>query len=130
MKIKPTRKSLDRFNYFVQCEDGNRLEKIPLVENGYTAAECFHAHETFGKSIPCREPELLTRAINGKEWHGVNVTNWAEDYVGRILFSAEIRSKFPEWVQRDIFGRAGQIAMQQLGFVPTFVKTSNDFSTL
>ena len=128
MKIKPTRKSLERFNYFSQCEDANRLEKIPFVADGHTAAECFHAHETYGKSIQCRDPELLTRAINGKEWHGVNVTNWAEDYVGRILFASEIRSQFPEWVQRDILGRASQIAMQQLGFVPTFVRTGIDFS--
>ena len=97
---------------------------------GYSAAECFHVHETYGVSLPCREPELLTRALNGKQWHGVTVTNCAQDYVDRILFASELKSNYPEWVQKDILGRASQLALAQIGFVPSFVKTGEDFTTL
>jgi len=79
--------------------------------------------------LPCREPVSLTRAINGKEWHGLNVTNIAEDYVGRITFASDLRN-YPEWVRVDILGRARQIAMQIIGFIPEFVLTGNDFTTM
>ena len=130
VKTKPTKRGLVRFQYFAQCEDEKRLPEIPMDESGYSAAECFHVHETYGKLLPCREPRLLMRALNGKEWHGLNVTNWAQDYVDRLLFAREIKAGYPEWVQKDILGRAAQLAMKQIGFVPTFVKTGEDFTTL
>jgi hypothetical protein len=130
IKTKPTKKGLLRFKYFAECQDTKRLPEIPMDENGYTAAECFHVHETYGKHLPCREPVLLTRALNGKAWHGVSVTNCAQDYVDRLLFACEIKSNYPEWMQRDILGRAAQLAMEQTGFVPTFVRTGEDFTTL
>lgn len=100
-----------------------------MVEGGHSAAECFHAHETHGVTLPCREPVLLSRALNGKEWHGVNVTNCAQDYVDRLFFASDL-ANYPDWVQRDILGRASQLAMEQLGFVPTFVRTGKDFTTI
>jgi len=130
IKTKPTSKGLIRFQYFSQCEDTKRLSEIPMDENGFTAAECFHVHETYGKLMPCKEPALLSRALNGKEWHGLTVTNCAQDYVDRLLFSCEIKANYPEWVQRDILGRAAQLALKQIGFVPTFVKSGDDFTTL
>jgi hypothetical protein len=127
---KPTRRSISRFEYFSACEDTLRHLPTPLDSDGFTALECFHHRETFGETLPCREPVLLDRAINGKEQHGLNVTHLAEDYVGRILFASEIKKNYPEWVQRDVLGRATQIAVQLLGYVPTFVRTGDDFSTL
>jgi hypothetical protein len=128
--MKISNRAKERFEYFSKCEDVNRLPRIQLDENGLTALECFHSHETFGKLPPCREPELLSRALNGKEWHGVTVTNCAEDYVGRILFASELKANYPEWVRRDILGRASQIAMETIGFVPTFVRTGEDVTTI
>lgn len=130
IKTTPTKKGLLRFQYFEACEDVKRLPEIPMDENGYTAAECFHVHETYGKNLPCKEPVLLSRALNGKAWHGVTVTNCAQDYIDRLLFAYEIKANYPEWVQRDTLGRAAQLAMEQIGFVPTFVKTGEDFTTL
>lgn len=127
--IKVTRKSLARFKYFAQCEDTKRLPAIPFSPEGHSAALCFHAHETFGQSLPCREPDLLARALNGKEHHGITVTNCAQDFIDRLLFSCEIETQYPDWVQRDILGRASQLSMIQLGFVPTFVRTGKDFTT-
>lgn len=130
MKIKPTKKSNDRFDYFVRCEDKKRIPEIVYDKDGYTAKECFFAHESWGESLPCKEPELLSRALNGKEWHGLNVTHVAEDFVDRLCFAEEIKENYPEWVQKDIFGRAKQVAMRIVGFVPTFVKNSEDFTTM
>ena len=129
MKITPTKKSLLRFEYFATCADEKRLPEIQLNPDGQTAAECFHAHETYGKDLPCKEPELLSRALNGKEWHGLTVTMCAQDYIDRLLFAGDIKANYPEWVQRDIFGRAAQLAAKQIGFIPTFVSTGNDFTT-
>ena len=130
MKIRPTARSLSRFAYFSECEDAMRMPEIPMVEDGLSAAECFHAHETHGQLPPCREPVLLTRALNGKQWHGLNVTMCAEDYLGRILFASELKSNYPAWVRKDILGRASQLAIRDLGYIPEFVATGEDFSTL
>jgi hypothetical protein len=130
IKTKPTRRSLARFAYFAECEDDRRLPEIPMDHGGFSAAECFHVHETFGQLLPCREPVMLTRALNGKQWHGLTVTNCAEDYIGRLLFAADLKANYPAWVRQDILGRARQLAQRQLGFVPRFVASGEDFTTL
>ena len=126
---KPTSRSKKKFKYFSQCEDTLRLIKIEHDEDGYTAEECFHAFETWGRMIPCREPELLARALNGKEQHGMTVTMIAEDYIDRLIFAAEIERNYPEWVQKDIFGRASQLVTGKIGFIPKFVSEKADFTT-
>jgi hypothetical protein len=125
-----SKRAKERFEYFARCEDTNRLPRIEHSDEGLSALECFHSHETHGTTPPCREPELLSRALNGKEWHGVTVTNCAEDYIGRILFADELKANYPDWVRRDILGRASQLSMKKLGFVPSFVKSGEDFTTL
>ena len=127
--IKVTKRSKAKFEYFSQCEDNLRLPKIEYNKNGYTAEECFHSMETWGKLPPCREPELLTKALNGKEQHGMTVTMIAEDYIDRLIFAIEIERDYPEWVQKDIFGRASQLAENKIGFVPKFVTEKADFTT-
>jgi len=130
VKTRPTRRSLSRFAYFAECDDDKRLPEIPMDANGWTAAECFHVHETFGHLLPCKDPVMLTRALNGKQWHGLTVTNCAEDYIGRLLFAFELKANYPEWVRQDILGRARQLAQRDLGYVPKFVLTGEDFTTL
>ena len=130
MKTTPTRRSMARFEYFSQCEDSLRHLPTQMDENGHSAAECFHVHETFGKMIPCREPVLLDHALNGKERHGLDVTHIAEDYIDRLIFACEIKANYPEWVQKDILGRAGQLAERAMGYVPRFVSSGTDFTTL
>lgn len=85
--------------------------------------------ETWGTLLPCREPELLTRALNGKEQHGMTVTMIAEDYLDRLIFAIEIERNYPEWVQKDIFGRASQLAASKIKFIPKFVTDRADFTT-
>ena len=129
-KIKPTKRSILRFLYFSECQDTKRMPEIPMEANGYTAQECFHYHETFGKLLPCNDPVMLTRALNGKQWHGLTVTNCAEDYIGRSLFASELKSNYPPWVRLDILGRARQLARKNIGFVPEFILTGEDFTTI
>ena len=129
MRTVPTTRGMRRFEYFAACNDARRLPEIPPVAGGYSASECFHAHETHGVMLPCKEPVMLARALNGKEWHGVTVTNCAQDYLNRLLFANEIKANYPDWVGRDILGRAAQLALEQIGFVPRFVHTGEDFTT-
>jgi hypothetical protein len=131
IKTRPTKRSRDKFDYFSECEDVHRLPEVLMVADGYSAVECFHVLETYGKTLPCREPVLLSRAINGKQWHGVTVANCAEDYaITRLLFACEIKANYPKWVQREILSMAAKIAPEKIGFVPTFVKTGDDFTTI
>ena len=118
-----------QFEYFAQCQDVKRLPEIRLAPMGRTALECFHLFESTGKLVPCREPELLSRALNGKAQHGMTVTMLAEDYLGRIFLANDLVN-YPEWVQHEILTRARQIAQQTLGFVPKFVETGRDFTVL
>lgn len=127
--MKVTKHSAERFAYFSLCQDSQRLPAIAMDPNGYSAMECFHAHETYGTELPCREPELLGRALNGKQRHGITVSAAAEDYVDRILFAAEINASYPRWVAREIFRQAAKIAEKKLGWVPSFVASRSDFTT-
>lgn len=120
-KIKVSKRALEKFNYFAQCQDTKRLPEILFDVNGYTAVECFHVHESEGKQLPCNEPVLLSRALNGKEWHGLTVTNCAEDFISGLFFKSDL-VKYPDWVKQDIIGRATQLALVKIGFVPTFLR--------
>lgn len=128
MNIKPTKRGIEAFNYYAQCQDEKTLTPVQFDAEGYSALECFYAKETYGKDLPCREPVLLTRALNGKSWHGVTVKNCAEDFVGRVFFTSDLKN-YPTWIQKEILSLAKKIATEQLGFVPTFIQTGKDFTT-
>lgn len=131
MKKKPSKRGAARFEYFSRCGDKLRLPAIPYDEVGDTALVCFHVRETYGVTLPCREPELLARALNGKEQHGLTVSMVAEDFARhRLIFTSEIKEQYPKWVADDIFARAAKMAKLLFGFVPTFIRDALDFSEL
>ena len=109
------------FEHFAQCQDTKRLPAIPLVPDGHSAAECFHARETYGKDIPCHEPELLSRALNGKAWSGLTTTMVAEDFLAGMVSAEEIRTQYPPVISKEIVTRSKQLALISPGFVPSFV---------
>lgn len=109
------------FQHFAQCQDTKRLPAIPLVPDGHTAAECFHARETYGKDIPCREPVLLARALNGKAWSGLTTTMVAEDFLAGMVSAEEIRTQYPPVISKEIITRSKQLALISPGFVPSFI---------
>lgn len=128
--MKISKNAREKFKYFSQCEDSKRSIELKFDSNGLTALECFHIYESTGELLSTKEPELLSKALNGKEWHGLTVTMCAEDYIGRILFAKELKENYPNWIRNDILGRAKQIAIKQLGFIPKFILTGEDFTTI
>jgi hypothetical protein len=128
-KIKPSRRSEEKFKFFSQCEDVLRLPPTDMCLDGESALVCFHAKETYGETLPCCEPGLLDRALNGKEQHGMTVTMVAEDYIDRLIFACEIEKNYPDWVANEIYARANQLALEKVGFIPTFVSKRRDFTT-
>lgn len=127
--MKISKKAKEKFEYFKQGQNSLTLEQILLDPNGYSALECFNSFESTGKYLPCKEPEELQKALNGKATHGISVNMLAEDFVGRILFCEDILS-YPLWIQNEIYTAAEKYAKKTLGFVPTFVKNRQDFTTM
>lgn len=130
MKIKPSNRSREKFEFFSQCEDSLRMPQTKMCPDGESALVCFHAKETYGETLPCREPEMFDRAMNGKEQHGMTVTMVAEDYLDRLIFAIEIEKNYPAWVANEIYARANQLAIGKIGFIPKFVSNKKDFTTM
>lgn len=130
MKIKQkTRDKYARFLSLPRADEPRPLERIVQDESGHSAIDCFHALESRGEMMPCREAVLLERYLAGKAWHGVTVAMVAEEFaINRLVFSAEIKAWYPEWVAEEIFAQARKVARQKLGYVPTFVEKARDFS--
>ena len=107
--MKVSKRGKEAFAYFSRCPDTARLEPIEEdLENGLSAEQCFYARETYGDtSKPCREVDLLARALNGKARHGITVKMCAEDLVDCLLSTDEVRREFPEWVASEIFLSGG-----------------------
>lgn len=113
------------FDYFAQCQDTQRLPRIPFVADGRSALECFHLHETHGRrDVPTREPELLARALNGKAWNGLTVQMVAEDLVACMITPDEVRADYPPVIATDILAAARKKATATIGFVPTFLRAA------
>lgn len=117
--MKISENSRRMFEFFAACLDEKRLPEIAFAENGCSALECFHVRESTGKILPCREPVLLSRALNGKAWNGLTVTMVAEDMIAGLISRDEISTDYPN--HDEIFSRAAQLAVKKIGFVPTFV---------
>ncbi len=127
--MKISSRARERFQYFALCQDSHRLPPLAEDPAGRSALECFHEHETHGRLPPCREPGLLGRALNGKSFHGITVRAMAEDFVGRLLFASDLES-LPEFVRQEVLAQSAKLALRTIGFVPTFIRTGSDCSTL
>lgn len=94
--------------------------------NGHSALECWWAKDTHGKTLPCREPELLAKVIRSKQSVNLQVKLWAEDVAdGMLLRQAELVEYvhgWPEWVLRAVMEQAGKIATRSIGFAPRFAR--------
>lgn len=129
-KIRPTRKALDDFAFFF----GTDLDMIgvePIGEpdpNGYSALECWYAHDTYGQTLPCRDPELLAKVERSKKSWNLQIKIWAEDIAdGTILKRDEFRYycdrlNAPEWIFEATMNQAAKICRQKVGFVPSYAR--------
>lgn len=97
-----------------------------LAPSGFSAMECWFAKDTHGKTLPCREPELLDKVLRGKASVNLQVKLWAEDVAdGMLLRQAELVEYvhgWPEWVLRAVMAQAGKIATRIVGFAPRFAR--------
>lgn len=132
MRIK--QKTLEKYARFLSLcrEDEPRPlpeEQVPMDAGGVAAVEAFHLIESEGRRVGTREPLMLEKYIQGKRWHGVTVESVAEDFaISRLAFSAEIKANYPAWVANEIFTAAARIALERIGYIPTFVRDRRDFS--
>lgn len=128
MKIKESTRQ--KYEWFRKCANGEskRLEHIAYSPEGMSAIECFHSLESVGVLPPTRERDELALYLNGKAVHGMTVAMVAEDFVGRVTFSKDIKDGYPAWVQNEIFQQAEKIARKQIGFIPSFIRNRLDFS--
>jgi hypothetical protein len=94
--------------------------------NGYSALECWWAKDTHGKTLPCREPELLAKVIRSKLSVNLQIKLWAEDIAdGMLLGQSELLEYvhgWPDWVFRATMEQAGKLATQTIGFAPRFAR--------
>lgn len=108
--------------------------QIAADSNGFSALECWWAKDTHGKTLPCREPELLAKVIRSKQSVNLQVKLWAEDVAsGMLLRQDELVAYvhgWPEWVLRAVLEQAGKIATQIVGFAPRFARAEYLFGNL
>lgn len=127
------RSFLEKADWFYVLGQGEPrpLEKTLFDMYGKPALDCFHALESRGQRVPCREPEKMDAYLVGKQQHGITVAMVAEDFaINRLITSQEVRDNYPGWVAREIFAQAQKQAAQKIGFVPTFVRDGEDYSAL
>lgn len=97
-----------------------------FAPSGVSAMECWFAKDAHGKTLPCREPELLDKVLRGKASVNLQVKLWAEDVAnGKLLPQAELVEYvhgWPEWVLRAVMAQAGKIATRIVGFSPRFAR--------
>jgi hypothetical protein len=130
MKFNITNRARAEFQFY--CD--SRLDSIGHAvggcdrpdPNGYSALECWWAKDTHGKTLPCREPELLAKVIRSKQSINLQIKLWAEDVAdGLLLRQAELVDYvhgWPEWVLRAVLEQAGKIATRTIGFAPRFAR--------
>lgn len=110
---------LDMIGHGIGCDS-------PHDAGGFTALECWFAKDTHGKTLPCREPELLAKVNRGKGSVNLQVKLWAEDVADGLLLRqselAEYVHGWPKWVLRAVMEQAGKIATETVGFAPRFAR--------
>lgn len=99
--------------------------ETPMVEDGFSALECWVSKDTYGKNIPCKESELLDLAISGKASWNLQIREWATDLVDCLLKVYELReytNNYPKWVFKASINQAHKIAIEKMGFIPKYLK--------
>lgn len=105
---------------------GVELWPFPSVDDGHSALECWWAKDTWGKMLPCREPNVLAKVLRSKQSVNLQVKLWAEDVADGILLRQQELAVYthgwPKWVFRAVLEQAGKITTKLVGFVPRFAR--------
>jgi hypothetical protein len=105
---------------------------IPPIKgdpNGEEAKYAFLCWEN-GIQVPCREPELFQRAIEGKMTVNFQIEQWSEGMWEKqlqcpLFFPEEIFEYcrgYPKWVFKSVIEQTKKRVMTDLGFIPTWLK--------
>jgi len=92
---------------------------------GVTAREAFVAYDTYGKVLPCSEPQLLQAVLNAKEQLNLTIKLWVEDCIACLLSPDEVKTyctELPKWVLKAFTNQLHKQALKQIGFIPTLLQ--------
>lgn len=131
MRIKPTAKAARDFEFLLATDldmIGNQVGVAAQSDpDGHSALECWYARDTHGATLPCREPDKLSKAERAKASWNLQVKLWSEDLAdGCILRMDELReycAGLPDWVLRATVQQARKIAVAKIGFAPSYLST-------
>ena len=103
--------------------------KIKMDPNGEDGMYCFLCWEN-GYDVPTREPELVQRAVEGKQSINLQIKMWCEGMWDKqlqcpLFFPQEIREyckNYPNWVFRAVIEQTKKRVLDDIGFIPTWLK--------
>lgn len=83
--------------------------------------------------MPTKEPDLVRKAIEGKESVNLQIKIWSEGmWDGQLqmppFFPHEIREYcqgYPSWVYQAVINQTKKRVLEDLGFVPTWLKVGD-----
>jgi len=112
---KVTKKIIDLFDLYIECSRvftffGGSHDHMIWHEDGVTALQGFNAQDSMGLDVPCNQPFLLKKALDGKAGLNFQIKQWAEGIVDGISLLHELQRDFPwlpEWVWEAVVGQSG-----------------------
>lgn len=134
--MKISARAKDEFEFYLHTDLDmiGHTREVTHSADGQSALECWWLRDTHGKNAPCREPEVLAKAIRGKESINLQVKLWAEDIADGMLLRQrellEYTRGWPEWIFRAVMNQAAKITMNTVGFVPRFARAEYLFGNV
>lgn len=130
LRIKVSASAEAEFNFYSRTDldmighsVGHSFDYDP---EGHSALECWWYKDTHGKTIPCRDPLALGKAVRGKASVNLQVRMWAQDVADHALLGQrellDYTHGWPSWVLLAVLNQATSIAVGELGFAPRFCR--------
>lgn len=112
-----------------------KIFTIPSIEydpHGEEGKYCFLCWEN-GIKVSTRDPDLVKKAIEGKESINLQIKIWSEGLWDRqlqmpLFFPHEIHEYcrgYPSWVYQAVINQTKKRVLEDLGFVPTWLKVGD-----
>src|SRR4051812_48402879 len=93
IKIKVRDQHRQLFDFYLSFRfDTVRRHSLPGDPTGYSPLECFVYHDSRGRLLPCREPEVLTCVFEGKQHVNLQIKMWCEGVIEGTFLIPEIQS--------------------------------------
>ncbi len=86
----------------------------------------WYNRDTYGKTLPCCEPEILLKVERSKKSWNLQIKLWAEDIEDGCLLRQEELARYchglPPWIFEAAMSQAGKLCMEKAGFIPRFAR--------